>query len=115
MDLLKVGRIVGIDERPDAHDHVARADLFLRQDVPAGLVDRGERILVLIDYLHRHEPLARVGERDGRRTGIEIDNDCGIKGVPVHAYDGLRVDVRHLAMVLELAKSAFFQSHRAEV
>ena len=115
MDLLHVRGVVGIDQRPHADQHIARADLLLRDGVLAGAIDRRRRILSSSDQLHRHEALAGVRQRDRHRPGIEIEHRRGIERVAVHPDDGLGIDRRQFAVVLELAETALLQRDRAEI
>ena len=98
----------------DPDDHIARADLLPRERV-LGRRDRSPRVLILIDDLHRHEPLARIGQRDRHRPGVEVEHHRRIERVAVHPDDGLVVDRRQFAVVLELSEAALLQRDRAEV
>ena len=71
--------------------------------------------MILIDHLQRHEALARIRQRDRHRPGVEIEHRRGIERVAVLPNDGLGVDGRQLAVVLELAEAAFLERHGAEV
>ena len=88
-----------------ADEHIARADLLLVERVAARAVDDRRRVVVLVDHLHRHEALARIGQRDRHRPGIEIEHGRRIQRVAVQADDRLLVDRRRLATVVELAEA----------
>jgi hypothetical protein len=64
--------------------------------------------MILIDHDHRHEALARVGQRDRHWSGIEVEHTHGIKLVAVAALDGMIVNCRKFAEVQELAEAALF-------
>ena len=78
----------------------------LGERVAAGPVDDREHVVVLVDHLHRHEALARVGQRDRHRSGIEVEHTRRIKRVAIGALDDVVVDRRQLAVVVELAEAA---------
>ena len=61
---------------------------------------------ILRHDLHRHEPLARVGQRHGDGCGIQIEHAGRIECVAVHSHDVLLVDRRHRPTVFELAEGA---------
>lgn len=63
----------------------------------------------------RHETLARIGQLNRHWSSVEIEHGRRIKRVAVHPNDDLGVDRRQFTMMLELAESAFFQRHGAEV
>ena len=62
--------------------------------------------MVLVDHLHRHEALARVGQGDRHRPGVEIEHRRRIERVAIQADDRLLVDRRRLAAVEELPEAA---------
>ena len=68
------------------------------------VVRRG--IVVLIDDLHGHEALAWIGQRDGNRRGIQVEDAGGIKRVAIHPHHGLLVDGRHVAVMVELTEAS---------
>jgi hypothetical protein len=71
------------------------------------VIDR-RGILVLIDWLHRHEALAGVGQHDCHRTGVEVEHRTRIQRVAVRPYNTLLVERHRLAERQEFAKAAPF-------
>ena len=106
VDRLHVGRVVGVHERPDRQGDVPRADLLSRERVRPRRVEDIRGVVVLVDDLHRHVPLARVRERDGDRRGVEVEHAERVEGVAVQADHRLVVDGREFALVVELAEPA---------
>jgi hypothetical protein len=106
--------IVGIDQDADANKGVARSDLIPGQGADRGaIVDLG-RVLVFVDHLHRQEALARIGQGDRHRTGIEVEHRRRIERIAVHPDNRLPGDRRRLAAMHELAKAAVLD-HAAEI
>lgn len=87
---------------------IARADLLPGEGVVAGPIDNLEHLMILIDHDHRHEALARVGQRDRHWSGIEFEHTHSIKRVAVAALNGMIVNCRKFAEVQELAEAALF-------
>jgi hypothetical protein len=71
--------------------------------VPARAVKDRRSVLVLIDYLHHHETLAGIGQRDRHRTGVEVEHRERIQGVTVGADYAPADDRRQLAAMPEFA------------
>ena len=61
VDLLYILRVRRIDQHAHYDKDVSRTDPLLGQGVTARAVLDRRGVLVLIDYLHRHEALARLG------------------------------------------------------
>ncbi len=106
MHLRNILRIVRIDQDADCRQSVACADLLPGEGVAARPIDDREHVMILIDHDHRHEALARIGQRDRHRSGIEVEHTHRIECVAVAALDDLVVDWRQFAEVLELAEAA---------
>ncbi len=104
--LLDVLRIRRVDQRTHCRGDVARPDLILRQGITALAVDDHRHVVVLADDLHRHETLARIGQRDRHRTSFEVEYRRRIKRIAVQPDNGLVVDPRRLAAMAELAEGA---------
>ena len=64
------------------------------------------RVLVFVDYLHRHEMPVGVGQRNRHRTRIEVENRQGIQGVAVGPDNASPTNRREVTTVPELAKSS---------
>ncbi len=62
--------------------------------------------MVLIDDLQRHEPAARIRQRDGDRPGIEVEDGRRVQRVAVDPDDDLVIDGAQLAEVEERAEAA---------
>jgi len=80
--LFNVLAIVRIDQYADAYQHVSRSDLFFCVSVGSSAVDHLRHILILIDYLHRHETLACLGQRDRHRSSVEIKHGAAPRRTP---------------------------------
>ena len=106
-DSLQIFLIVGVHQYADCYHQIARADLVLAVGVTARAVDDLRHVFVLVEYLHRHEALAGVGQRDRDGPGVEIEHRGRVERVAVHADDVLVLDVCRLAVVLEFAEAAF--------
>ena len=108
---MNVGHILGIariDQCSHANQHITGADFFLGQDMGAcAVIDLG-RILISIDHLHRHEALARIGQRDRNRPGSEVEDCGGIQRVAVQPDDGLVVDRGRFPAMDEFTEAAVF-------
>jgi hypothetical protein len=104
VDLVEVLRIAWVGESANECGNVASANLVLRQGVTALAIDNHRSVLVLIDELHRHEPLAGVGQSNRDSACIEVENGAGVEGVAIHADDLLLIDWRRRAVVHELAE-----------
>jgi len=65
-----------------AYQHVSRSDLFFCVSVGSSAVDHLRHILILIDYLHRHETLACLGQRDRHRSSVEIKHGAAPRRTP---------------------------------
>jgi hypothetical protein len=76
-------------------------------------VDLG-RVLVFVDYLHRQEALAGIGQGDGHRPRIEVEHRRRIERVAVHPDDGLLGDRRRFAAMHEFAEAPVLD-HAAEI
>jgi hypothetical protein len=108
VDLLDILRLCRIDQHAHHDDAISRTDPFLCQGVPArAIVDR-RGVLVLIDDLHHHETIARIGQRDRHRTGVEVEHRERIQRVTVGPNYAPAGDRRQLAAMPELAKGARF-------
>ncbi len=106
MNLLDVLGIVRVNQCAHGDKHVACADILFRQSMCAGAIEDRWHIVILVDHLHRHEALARIGERNRDRAGIEIEHRLGIERVTIHTNDVLLVDRDRLAAVDEPAEAA---------
>jgi hypothetical protein len=73
------------------------------------------RVFVLVDHLHRHEARAGIRQGDRHRRRVEIEDRCGVERVAVLPNDGLRIDGRYIAMMLEFTEAAFLERNGAEV
>jgi hypothetical protein len=67
---------------------------FLSESVISGaIIDLGG-VLVLVDGLHGHEPLAGIGQCDRNRTSVEVKDRRRIERVAIEPDDGLLVNGR---------------------
>src|SRR5260370_8207704 len=103
VDLLDILRVCRIDHRAHYDTDVSRADPLLGQGVAARAVIDRRGVLVLIDYLHRHEALAGVGQHDCHRTGVEVEYRRRIQRVAVAPYNALFVNRPRLAVLPDFA------------
>jgi hypothetical protein len=71
---LEVGGVIGIDERADRDEHVARPDLGPGEAIRTRAVDDVDHVLVLVERHERKESLPGIGERDRDRAGLEIEH-----------------------------------------
>src|SRR5258708_10151151 len=71
-------------------------------------------VLILIDYLHRHEAVAGIGERDGNRPRVVVEHRSRIESVAVGTYDR-RVGQIQFATVREIADATAFFDPLAKV
>src|SRR5262249_16626996 len=71
-DLFEVLRVCWINESAHTDADVPRRNLFSRKGVPAFTVYDGVSEMVLVDHLHRHVALARVGQRYCYGSSAEI-------------------------------------------
>jgi hypothetical protein len=58
------------DERSDPRHRIAGANRFPVESVRALAVDDHGHVVILVDDHHRHEALARIGQRDRHRPCI---------------------------------------------
>jgi hypothetical protein len=83
VDLLDILRVCLIDQHAHHDSSVSRTDPLLGEGMTARAVIDRWGVLVLIDYLHRHESLAGIGQRNCHRTGVEVEHRSGIQRVAV--------------------------------
>ena len=107
-DGLDVLGIAGVDKNPNRREGVARADSVLGQGGRARSVNDLDGVCVLVDDLQRQKALARVGEGDRDRPGVEIEHRRGIERVPVHPRHALMVEGDRIAAMDELAQAPLF-------
>ena len=74
-------RTVGVYEDAHRRQRIARADRLPAQRRGAGPVDDLDRVVVLIDDLHRDKALAGLRQRDRDGSGVEIEHRGRIKRV----------------------------------
>jgi hypothetical protein len=115
MDLLDIPGVGGVDQGPDRHRNITRADHVLCQGVAALAVDDFRHVMIFIDDLHRHETFARIGQGDLDRSGIEIEDGRRIERVAVEADHRLIVDPRRLAAMQEFSDGAAVLQDAAEI
>src|SRR5258707_3499638 len=108
VDLLDILRVCRIDHRAHHYTDISRPDPLLGQGVAARAVIDPRGVLVLIDYLHRHEALAAVGQHNCHRTGVEVEYRRRIQRVAVGPYNALLVNQHRLAAMPEFAEAAPF-------
>ena len=65
--------------------------------------------------LQRHEAFAGIRQRERYRSGVEIEHGRRVERVAVLPDDGLVVDRREFAMVLELAEAVLLERDGAHV
>src|SRR5208337_3424842 len=104
VDQRHLSRIVRIEELdPHHHEHVFRVAL---NGMRARLVKHCRAIVIVVDDLRRYEAARRnLRERD-RRALRRVDDRPGIEGIPVHPDDGLGVEGRRLADMVEAVDAA---------
>src|SRR6185295_8783925 len=103
-NLLKVGRIVGVDESPDEQSHIARSDLFPGDCVWSGVVDCRRIVVVFADQQQRHEPPRCIRKRNRYRSCVEVEDATRIMRIPVHTHDRLLLDISKFSAVNEPAE-----------
>ena len=102
-------RVVGVDEDAHGDGDVAGADLIAGEGVFALVVDDRVRVVVLVDHLHRHEPVAGVGQCHSDRSRIEVEHGGRIESVAVGPDDELMVDGGQFAKDEELPEAVVFR------
>src|SRR6266446_3635985 len=85
-----------------------RVPILLGQGVTACAVIDRRGVLILVDWLHRHEAPAGVGQRDCHRAGVEVEHRTRIQRVAVRPYNTLLIERHRLAEMQEFAKAAPF-------
>ena len=108
MDSLHILRVVRVNQRPDGDQDIACPDLILGEGVASGAVIDLGSILVLVNDLHRHEPLAGVGQGHLHRARPEVEDRRRTKRIAIGADGGLLVDGRWFPPVSEPAKASVF-------
>src|SRR5262249_18591571 len=104
VNLLEVILVTGIDQYANSDTGIAGTDHLAGQCVTARAVIDWLRVLVFVDYLHRHEMLAGIGQRNRHRTTIEVEKREGIQGVAVGPDNASPTNRREVTAVPELAK-----------
>jgi hypothetical protein len=65
----------------------------------AWLINGWRAVLVLVDNLHRHEAIARIGQSYRHGSGVEVENSRRIERVAVLPDNVLMVDRWNLALM----------------
>src|SRR4029077_4122931 len=106
VNLLELILLPGINQYANCDTGIAGSDQLAGQRVAARDVIDRLRVLAFVDYLHRHEMLVGVGQRNRHRTGIEVENRKGIQGVAIGPDNASPTNWRAVATAPELAKSS---------
>ena len=99
-------------QRNHAQSDLARADLLPTEGVRSLAVGHHGHVVILVDDHHRHEALARIGQRDRHPPGIKVEHrQQRIERVAVRPHAGFFSE-RQIARVVELPEPALLREHR---